>query len=192
MVRWSIVFLQGRKQGWSVTPLCLSLLFCVYIFGFIWCFFLVFYSVLGWCFRSSLYFFLSCVLCALLFLGWLLSFFSVGCSVFWVLSIPFLWFSPPFINPADCLSSVLPLQDCYLPRTRSWARDVVLDWIESVADFPACWIGMEKTNTTVLPAAATFRQQWISPATTTFQAANGHFYFDPWTVGNSAIGPLSN
>jgi hypothetical protein len=38
---------------------------------------------------------------------------------------------------------------------------------------------MEKTNTIVLPAAATFRQQWISPATTTFQAANGHFYFDP-------------
>jgi len=130
---------------------------------------------------------------------------SVGCSVFGssrcICSLVFLlWFCPPFlsfslgvllpfINPADCAPSVLPLQDCYLPRTRSWARDVVLDWIESVADFPACWIGMEKTNTTVLPAAATFRQQWISPATTTFQAANGHFYFDPWTVGNSAIGP---
>jgi len=141
-----------------------------------------------------------------LFLGWLLLG-AVGCSVFGssrcIFSLVFLlfllWFCPPFffslgvllpfINPADCLPSVLPLQDCYLPRTRSWARDVVLDWIESVADFPACWIGMEKTNTTVLPAAATFRQQWISPATTTFQAANGHFYFDPWTVGNSAIGP---
>ena len=139
-----------------------------------------------------------------LFLGWLLLGLWValflgplGVYVLWFScsgsALPSFFFSLgvllPFINPADCPPSVLPLQDCYLPRTRSWARDVVLNWIESVADFPACWIGMEKTNTIVLPAAATFRQQWISPATTTFQAANGHFYFDPWTVGNSAIGP---
>jgi hypothetical protein len=38
---------------------------------------------------------------------------------------------------------------------------------------------MEKTNTNVLPAAATFRQQWISPATATFQAAMDIFILIP-------------
>jgi hypothetical protein len=45
---------------------------------------------------------------------------------------------------------------------------------------------MEKTNTTVLPAAATFWQQWISPATATFQAAMDIFILIPelWKFGN--------
>jgi hypothetical protein len=45
---------------------------------------------------------------------------------------------------------------------------------------------MEKTNTAVLPAAMTFRQQWIPPATATFQAAMDIFILTPelWKFSN--------
>jgi hypothetical protein len=72
-----------------------------------------------------------------------------------------LWFFLPFYrDPVVCLQPVLPLQDCYFPRTRSWARDVVHDWIGFVADFQLpCWIGMEKTHD-CSPATVPFRQKW--------------------------------
>jgi len=53
------------------------------------------------------------------------------------------WAACPKTNPAGLL---------FNPRTRSWARDVVHDWIGFAADFQLpCWIGMKKTSTTVPP-----------------------------------------
>jgi hypothetical protein len=45
---------------------------------------------------------------------------------------------------------------------------------------------MEKTNTVVPPATATFRQQWIPPAMAMFQAAMDIFILTPklWKFGN--------
>jgi hypothetical protein len=64
------------------------------------------------------------------------------------------------VDPIACLQPVLPLQDCYFPRTRSWARDVVHDWIRFVAVFQLpCWIEMEKTHD-CSPATVLFRQKW--------------------------------
>jgi hypothetical protein len=54
-------------------------------------------------------------------------------------------------------------------------RDPRLDRIR--CRFSACWIGMEKMNTIVPPATATFRQQWT-------------FSFWPLNVLNSTIGIL--
>jgi len=69
-------FLAGTKTRLiRDSPLPFSPFLCIYFLVYA-LFFLVFYSVLGWCFRSSLCIFLGCVLCALLFLGWLLCFFG--------------------------------------------------------------------------------------------------------------------
>jgi hypothetical protein len=45
---------------------------------------------------------------------------------------------------------------------------------------------MEKTNTAVPPATTTFRQKWIPPTTTMFQAAMDIFILTPelWKFGN--------
>jgi len=169
MVRWSIVFLKGRKQGWSVTPLCLSLLFCVYIFWFMLCFFLVFYSVLGWCFRSWLCIFLGCVLCALLF--W------VDCSVFSGFFSPLvLGFLLPFIE-THSLPLISPaFAGLYLPRTRSWARDVVHDWI--CCRFSGLRWNRDEEDHTALPLA-----------TATFRPKDTFLLFDPWTLEIRQLDP---
>ena len=80
------------------------------------------------------------------FLWVLLEFFFLPCSGF---------FFPFYRDPAACLQPVLPLQDCYLPRTRSWARDVVHDWI--CCRFSGLRLNRDEDHTTVPPATATFR-----------------------------------
>jgi len=174
MVQWSIVFLQGRKQGWSVTPLCLSLLFCVYIFWFMLCLFLVFLLCFGLMFPFLTLYVLWVVFCVLC------------CSR--LIALFFSGFSPPpgsrFSSPFYRLPSWLPLTSPAFAGLLSSTNEIVgerrgprLDRIR--CRFSACWIGMEKTNTAVLPAATTFRQEWT-------------FSFWPLNFGNSAIGPLRN
>eukprot|EP00258_Populus_trichocarpa_P026328 XP_024442347.1 uncharacterized protein LOC112324345 [Populus trichocarpa] len=65
------------------------------------------------------------------------------------------------------------LRDCYLPRTRSWARDVVLDWIESVADFQPVESGWRRRT-------QLFHQQRRRfGSNSDVSSNNGHFHFDP-------------
>ena len=123
----------------------------------------------------SVFGFVLCFLCFFLFLTlffWV-DFFG---SLFFLVVLGFL---PPFI---DSLATSFN-QSC-LCRTVIFPDEIVgerrgprLDRLRCRSS--ACWIGMEKTNTAVPPATATFRQQWI-------------LSFWPLNFGNSAIGPLSN
>jgi len=169
-------------QRWWILAYCFPLSsFCVHLSACSFCFLSSFWSreddeeagVLGICFEVFSFLcagvsaemkamagkilcvcwfpFLSFSLCIISFSGFLLW--------FWLSFL--LWFFLPFYrDPVVCLQPVLPLQDCYFPRTRSWARDVVHDWIGFVADFQLpCWIGMEKTHD-CSPATVPFRQKW--------------------------------
>ena len=126
-------FLQGRRQwqGWFVTLLCLSLLLCVYIF-------------LDLCFVFSAFFsmFFS------LFLGWFFESFILGFLLLFIeIPQPLPLTSPAFTGLLFSTNEIV-----------SERRGPRLDRIR--CRFSACWIGMEKTNTVVPPATATFRQQW--------------------------------
>jgi len=185
MVRWSIVSLQVRKQNWSVT-LCLFLLFCVYFFDEKTCFLQG--RNLGWCFCSSLYFlfFFCSVFFALFFFGLIALFFWVFCCcrVLWVAlflgsssSSFFLYVlcllliktrSLPLISPA--------FAGLYLPRTRSWARDVVHDL--NCCRFSGLRLNQDEEDHTALPLA-----------TATFRPKDTFSLFDPWTLEIRQLDP---
>jgi hypothetical protein len=76
----------------------------------------------------------------------------------------------PLVSPA--------FAGLYLPRTRSWARDMVHDWI--CCRFSGLRLNRDEEDHTALP-----------PATTTFRPKDT-FSLWPLNFGNSAIGPLSN
>jgi len=63
-VAFFFFFLQGRRQwqGWSMTILCLSLLLCIFVFGFMLCFlcFCFFCSCLCFWVDFSVHFFVNC------------------------------------------------------------------------------------------------------------------------------------
>jgi len=163
MVRWSIV--SGTKPG------LMFLFFSVFSFLF--------------CFLCSVFLWVNCSV----FLGFLLLSGAVNCFISGFLSLS-LGVLLPFINfPADCLSSVLPLQDCYLPRTRSWARDVVLDWIESVADFQPVESGWRRRTRLFYPQRRRFGSNGFHQQRRRFKQ-QWTFLFWSLNFGNSAIGPL--
>jgi len=156
----------------------------------------LFFSVFSFlfCFLCSVFLWVNCSV----FLGFLLLSGAVNCFISGFLP-PFLtayYFSAssPFFRCSSSfykLPSRLPLISPAFAGLLSSTNEIVgerrgprLDRIH--CRFSACWIGMEKTNMTVLPAAATFRQQWISPTTTTFQAAMDIFILIPelWKFGN--------
>jgi len=109
------------------------------------------------------------------------------CFFFFVLNSVFLgWFFPPLV-----LGLMLPFIEThnlplispafaglYLPRMRSWARDVVHDWI--CCRFSGFRLNRNGEDHTALP-----------PATATFRPKDT-FSLWPLNFGNSVIGPLSN
>jgi len=148
--------LQGLNNGRDNPCLCVccpfsSLLFtCCSVFFFFVLSFSGFFSLVFWVGSSSLFF----SLCIISFSGFLLWF----CFLFRSLILGFLL---PFIEIPQSLPLTSPAFAGLLFSTNEIVgerRDPRLDRIR--CRFSACWIGMEKTNTAVPPATATFRQQW--------------------------------
>jgi len=186
-------FLAGTKTGLIRDSLPFSPFLCIYFLTKK----LVSYRDEIWADVSVLlriFFFLFGFLCSVfllvncfVFLGF---FVAVGCCEL-LCFCPLSSLSSRFSSPFYRLPSWLPLTSPAFAGLLSSTNEIVgerrgprLDRIR--CRFSACWIGMEKTNTTVLPAVTTFRQQWIPPATATFQAAMDIFILTPelWKFGN--------
>jgi len=159
---------ENRADPWLPSAflsfLCIYfLVYALFFFGFLLCFGLMFPFL-------TLYFFWLCLVCSV-FLGWLLCFSGLLLPLVLGFLFPFIeTHSLPLVSPA--------FAGLYLPRTRSWARDVVHYWI--CCRFSGLRLNRDEEDHTVLP-----------PATATFRPKDT-FSLWPLNFGNLAIGPLSN
>jgi hypothetical protein len=147
-----------------------------------------------WCFRS---WFCVCwvgsVLFALFFFGLIALFFWVFCccrrvlrvalflvSSVYIFSLVFspelLWFCPLFIETHSVPLISPAFAGLYLPRARSWARDVVHDW--NGCRFPGLRLNRDEGDHTTLPLA-----------TATFRPRETFSLFDPWTLEIRQLDP---
>jgi len=173
MVRWSIGFLQGRKQGIR-DPLPFSPFLCIYFFdenlfltgtksGLVWCFHSWLCIFLGWlCFLCSVFFWVNCSV----FLGFLLPSGAVGCSIsgFLLFFLPILlWFSAPFIETQllasnqSCLYRTVIFPDKIVGERRG-PRSDLLQIISSPAESGAPLLKRDGEDARLL-ATVPFRQK---------------------------------
>jgi len=160
-----------------------SLLLSVYVFFFSLCsafFFLCSSSVfLGWFFGSVFFLFLifhSFSISSVLFFFCSVFLLSVFALFFGFLFLPVLGFLLPFIE-THSLPLISPaFAKLYLPRTRSWARDVVHDWI--CCRFSGLRLNRDEEDHTALPLA-----------TATFRSKDIFLLFDPWTLEIRQLNP---